>query len=420
MDTTTDIRDVLTDRITGPVTAVPTSVASFQTGLAHQPAVVAVPTGTADVAAVLAVAAERDLPVTVHASGHGLRSPADGGLLLTTGRMAGVRIDPATRTARIGAGARWADVLAAAAPYGLRPPSGSAPSVGVAGYLSGGGLGLAARSDGWAADHLRSIDLVDAEGPRTVDAGSDPATFARLRGTGPVAGEVVTAVELGLLPSDGFTGGGLVRVLGPADEPGDPEPLHAWASWTADLPDEITSGASVVPYPDLPFLPPALRGRRVLRIGVTVLGGSARADALLAPLRAALLPEQDTVAPLDPVDSGRVYAEPEFPHAYLGDDLLLSGLDPAGLDTVVSRVGPMVVTGIRHLGGAAGRSPAVPDTVRGRGAGFLVGALAPFGPDAVPADRAWAGVDDVLDGFRRDATAEVSHPAFRFGPDRAS
>ena len=33
--------------------------------------------------------------------------------------------------------------------------------------------------------------------------------------------------------------------------------------------DAVTSGVSVVPYPDLPFLPPHLRGRRVLRVGVT-------------------------------------------------------------------------------------------------------------------------------------------------------
>ncbi|HIF13621.1 MAG TPA: hypothetical protein EYQ82_11610 [Dehalococcoidia bacterium] len=34
--------------------------------------------------------------------------------------------------------------------------------------------------------------------------------------------------------------------------------------------------------------------------------------------------------------------------------------------------GPMVVTGIRHLGGAAGRAPAVADTVRGRDAAFAL------------------------------------------------
>lgn len=112
-----------------------------------------------------------------------------------------------------------------------------------------------------------------------------------------------------------------------------------------------------------------------------------------------------------------MYAEPEVPHAYLGDDVLVGGLDPDGLDRVVSRTGPMVVTGIRHLGGAAGRAPAVADTVRGREAAYCVNVLAPFDDD-VPAACAWSGVDHLLDGFSPCATAEGSLPSFRYGPPR--
>lgn len=403
------------------------TVPSFQTGIAHRADTVVRPTGPDDVVAAVAAAARDGVPVTVHGSGHGLRRAAEGGLLLDTTGLSRIEVDPASATARIGAGARWGDVAAAAARHGLRPPNGSAPSVGVAGYLFGGGLGLTARTDGWAADHVRSVEVVTA-GPggaatRTVDARSDPARFARLRGTGPERGEVVTAVTIGLLPAGPLTGGGLVRVLGPADGPGDPAPLHAWHSWTRDLPDDVTSGVSVVPYPDLPFLPGNLRGRRVLRIAVVVCGDPGRADALLAPLRNAVAPDDDTVGPLDPAGTGRVYAEPEDPHAYLGDDLLVSGLDAGGLDAVAAYTGPMVVTGIRHLGGAAGRAPLVADTVAGRDASYLVNALAPFDDDPHGADPhgaepqagpARAAVDGVLDGFA--AAALGSHPAFRFGP----
>lgn len=413
---TSPLLRALTARV--PVSGGP--AASFQTGLTHRPDVTVAPGGVADVVAAVEIAARHDAPVTAHATGHGLCLPAAGGVLLDLAGLAGVEIDPASRTARVGAGTTWADVVAAAAPHGLRPPSGSAPSVGVAGYLFGGGLGLAARSDGWAADHVHSFELVDAGGAvRTIDGSADRTRFARLRGTGPEPGEIVTAVTVGLLPAGPLTGGGLVRVLGPADEPGDPAPLHAWVSWTADLPDEITSGMSVVPYPDLPFLPPHLRGRRVLRVGVTVTGPPGRADALLAPLRAAVAWDDDTVAPLDPRDTARVYAEPEMPHAYLGDGVLVDIPAPAGLDRIASRTGPMTVTGFRHLGGAAGRAPSVPDTVRGRDAGYLVSALAPFGADTVPAGDARREVDHVLDGVAPRAAAERSHPAFRFGPARA-
>lgn len=398
-----------------PVTG-PTPQRCFQTGLAHRPDVTVTAAAVPDVVATLEIAARYGVPVTVHTTGHGLREPAGGGILLDLGRLRRVEVDAATRTARIDAGATWADVVTAAAPHGLRPPSGSAPSVGVAGYLFGGGLGLAARSDGWAVDHVHAFEVVDAGGTlRSVSGGE---RFARLRGTGPEPGEVVTAVVLGLLPGAPFTGGGLVRVLGAADEPADPAPLQAWADWTADLPDDVTSGLSLVPYPDLSFLPPHLRGRRVLRIGVTVTGPEERADALLAPLRAAVAWDDDTVAPLDPAGTARVYDEPDVPHAYLGDGLLVDGLDPAGLDRVATRTGPMAVTGIRHLGGATGRAPAVPDTVRGRDAAYLVGALTPFGADTVPAADAWAEVDGILGGFTVRANAQGSHPAFRFGPTR--
>ncbi|WP_224388300.1 FAD-binding oxidoreductase [Pseudonocardia sp. ICBG1293] len=394
-----------------------TSTRSFQTGVAHRPSVVVAARDADDVVAALARAGRDDLRVTVHSTGHGLRRPCTDGLLLDTAPMARVTVDPRSRTARAGAGATWGDVVAAAAPHGLRPPHGSAPSVGVAGYLFGGGLGLTVRADGWAADHVRAIELARATGTVRVCAESDPRCFARLRGTGPDDGDVVTAVHLGLLPSAGLVGGGLVRVLGPADSPGDPAPLYAWADWSARLPDDVSSGVSVVGYPDLPFLPAHLRGRRVLRVGVVGTGGTGRTDTLLAPLRAAVAWDDDTVGPLDPRDSARVYAEPEVPHAYLGDDVLVDGLDRAGLARVVSRTGPMVVTGIRHLGGAAGRPPAVADTVRGRDAAYCVNALAPFGDD-VTAASAWSVVDDVLDGFSGRATTEGTHPSFRYGPPR--
>ncbi|OLL72187.1 putative oxidoreductase [Pseudonocardia sp. Ae168_Ps1] len=261
--TTQSLHTALSARVTGRVVTGAAPGTCFQTGTAHRSEVTVAAGGPADVAAVLDVADRHGAPVTVHASGHGLRVPAAGGVLLDTSAMSGVGVDPATASARVGAGATWADVAAATAPHGLRAPSGSAPSVGVAGYLSGGGLGLAVRSDGWAADHVRSIEVVDRDGVREVTGGE---VFTRLRGTGLRPGEVVTAVTIGLLPADPLTGGGLVTVLGPADEPGDPAPLHAWASWTAGLPDAVTSGVSVVPYPDLPFLPPHLRGRRVLRV----------------------------------------------------------------------------------------------------------------------------------------------------------
>jgi FAD/FMN-containing dehydrogenase len=40
-------------------------------------------------------------------------------LLIDTSRMRSVRVDPDRRTARVGPGAIWGDVIEAAAPFGL-------------------------------------------------------------------------------------------------------------------------------------------------------------------------------------------------------------------------------------------------------------------------------------------------------------
>jgi FAD/FMN-containing dehydrogenase len=74
--------------------------------------------------------------------------PAAGALLLSTRRINGLDIDPGARTARIGGGVQWSSVVEAAAEHGLAPLNGAAPSVGVVGYLTGGGIGLLSRSYG--------------------------------------------------------------------------------------------------------------------------------------------------------------------------------------------------------------------------------------------------------------------------------
>lgn len=412
----TTLLDALAARIPAAVTPAP-AACGFQLGVRHRPDVTVAPRSAAELRVAVRAAADRGRPVTVLATGHGTRDAAEGGVLIDTGRLDDVTVDPVARTARIGAGVRWGAVVGAAQRHGLRPPSGSFPGVGAVGSVFGGGLGLVARSDGWAADHVLSFELVTPFGEiRSVTEGH-PA-FARLRGTGPVPGEVVTAMTIGLLPAGPLTGGALVHDIGPADEPGDAAPLHAFREWTRDLSDAVTAGVSVVPYPELDVLPPALRGRRVARVAVVVRGDVATARRLLAPLRAAVAPLQDTVGPLRPADGHRVHAEPTDPHAYTGENVLVDELPAAGLDAVARLDGPMTVVGVRHLGGALARPPAVPDTVSGRDAGYLVSALAPLDPQQAVLDpaAAVAGADPsrVLRSFAAHRTG--THRAFAFGP----
>ncbi|EPD90925.1 FAD-binding oxidoreductase [Streptomyces albus] len=184
--------------------------AGFQAGDRHRPDVLVVADGPDDVRAAVDAARRYRLPVAVQATGHGLGEAARGGVLVSTRRMAGIRIDAEARTAWVEAGVRAGDLVAEAARHGLAPVNGSAPGVGVVSYTLGGGVGLLGRRFGYAADRVRRIDLVTGDGrPRRVTADSDPELFWGLRGGGGGLG-VVTGMEIGLVPVAGIYGGQLV------------------------------------------------------------------------------------------------------------------------------------------------------------------------------------------------------------------
>src|SRR3954453_5619502 len=97
-------------------------------------------TTPADVRDAVLTARARGRRVAVRATGHGtLVDPSDDALVIDTSRMRSVLVDPGRRTARVGRGATWGEVIAAAGPFGLAPVSGTSATVGVAGFTFGGG-----------------------------------------------------------------------------------------------------------------------------------------------------------------------------------------------------------------------------------------------------------------------------------------
>ena len=65
-------------------------------------------------------------------------------LLLRTGLMRSIDVDPVARRVRVGAGALWDEVVISCEGAGLTPLAGSSPDVGVAGYSLGGGIAIGA------------------------------------------------------------------------------------------------------------------------------------------------------------------------------------------------------------------------------------------------------------------------------------
>lgn len=120
-----------------------------------------------DIAGVVRYARRAGRTVVTQPTGHGATGDIENAILVRTGKLDSIAIDPDRRLARVGSGAQWGRVQSAAAAHGLSGLAGSNPVVGVTGYTLGGGFGWLARAHGWAANAVRAIDLVDAAGERT-------------------------------------------------------------------------------------------------------------------------------------------------------------------------------------------------------------------------------------------------------------
>ena len=374
--------------ITGPVlTPDDPGYADEVTGfnLAHSPRpdVVVGAADADDVAAAVAWATAAGLPITVQATGHGLVADVSGGLLISTRRLQALRIDPDARTATIGAGVRWRAVIDAAAPHGLAPLNGSSSSVGAVGYTLGGGLGLLARRYGFAADHVRALTLVTADGiVRTIDEQREPDLFWAIRG-GKVGFGIVTEMQIDLVPVTRFFGGGLFFSGTDAAQV-----MHAWRTWAPRLPEEVTTSIALLRLPPDPQLPPPLSGQFVVHLRYTHLGDAATAAELLEPMRHVAPVVFDTVAEMPYPACDAVHMDPPTPLPAVDHGITLGALPAAAVDALVGCAGAesgsaVTLTEVRLLGGRLAAAPACPNAVAGRDAAFGVYVLGvPAGPAA--------------------------------------
>ncbi|MFG1878424.1 FAD-binding oxidoreductase [Sphaerisporangium sp. NPDC049003] len=375
----------LRSQISGPVLSpgengFEQEVSGFNLAVRHHPALVVAATCEDDVAAAVRFAAVRGLPVAVQATGHGAVQAADGALLITTSRMRELDVNPLARTARIGAGCTWTEVVAAASAYDLAPLCGSATSVGVVGFTLGGGVGPIARTFGFAADHVREITVVTADGiVRTVDAGREPDLFWALRG-GKGSFGVVTSITVDLFPVTTLYAGGLYYAADDAARV-----LHAYRTWTGTLPESSTTSVALLRLPPLPELPPQLRGRFVVHLRFAHLGDAQEAEGLLAPMRAVAEPVLDTIGHLPYTAIDSIHNDPVAPMPVYERGGSLRELTEDTVEALLAVAGPsaeipLAVVELRQLGGALARAPKEPNAVGGRDAAFsllVIGAPVP-------------------------------------------
>lgn len=316
------------------------------------PAAVVEPTSTDEVARTVRIAGANGATVAVMGTGHGTEDPMHGSVLVATRSLDELVVRPAERTARVGAGVRWRDVVAAAAPHGLAPLCGSAPSVGVVGFLTGGGVGPLVRSHGLSSDHVLSFEVVTGDGEiHHASCDSDPDLFWGLRG-GKAALGIVTAVELELVELPEIYAGGLFF-----DEPDIPAMLRTWAVWSRLLPDEGTTSVAILRLPPMADVPPFLTNRAVLHVRFAWTGDPTVGEEMIRAMRGVVTPLVDTVGVMPYERIAEVHSEPEGAMPIHAEHLLLADLDAAGVELLLGLAGPQAPTSqlmveVRRLGGA--------------------------------------------------------------------
>ena len=180
----------------------------------QHPCAVVRPRSAQQVAAVVQAASRGGVAVMVQATGHGAgRRVSSEEVLVDTSALTQVTIDPTTRTANVGAGAMWPAVQQGALPHGLLGLSGTSPTVGVAGYTFGSGMGCLVRKYGLGAAALRSVAYVDGNGllrlaSEDADDPIDREALWAFRGGAPAG--IATAIEISLFEVSDLATGSLL------------------------------------------------------------------------------------------------------------------------------------------------------------------------------------------------------------------
>lgn len=322
----------------------------------HRPELVVVAESEADVQAAVDFARARGMKIAVQNTGHGQFRACEGGMLIVVSQMRVVVVDPETGTARLQAGARWADVLAPAQAAGYAALSGSSPGVGVVGYTLGGGYNLLLRTYGLAIDRVTSMRVVTMDGRVTsVSRNENGNLFWALLGGGGAFG-IITEMEIGLIPNPTVFGGSIMFPIERASEV-----FAAYHSWSEALPDSVTSAVDIMHFPPLPIVPEPLRDQCVVIVNACAATDEATGEALMAPIRALPVPIMDDFCAFPYSESARVYKDPVDPLPVMSHGVLLKDVDGQLLDKVLKAAGPMQISpnlkiNLRQLGGAVAKT----------------------------------------------------------------
>jgi FAD/FMN-containing dehydrogenase len=315
--------------------------------LDKRPLMIARCADAADVIAAVNFGRDNKLPIAVRGGGHngpGFAS-VDDGLVIDLSTMKGVRVDPNSRTVRVGAGCTTGDVDHATQAFGQAVPFGVVSTTGVAGLTLSGGHGYLSRQYGLALDSLLEADAVLADGSFVTASETENSDLLwALRGGGGNFG-VVTSFLFRTHPVAMIYGGPIVFELA------DGAAVMKWFRQNQPkAPDEFYTflGLQVVPPGD-PF-PKEHWSKKMCALVVSHNGSLAEGERAVNAVRAALpKPIIDWAQPM-PYSAIQTLFDPLLPKGlqwyWKGD--FVKDLPDAAVEAYIAHAGklPTVLSGV--------------------------------------------------------------------------
>jgi FAD/FMN-containing dehydrogenase len=372
----------------------------------RRPAIIAQPSGAADVVDAVNFAREHELLVSIRGGGHNVSGSAvnDNGIVIDLSQMRGVHVDRSTGRVRVQGGATLGDVDRETQLFGLAVPAGVVSTTGVAGLTLHGGAGHLRRKYGLTIDNLLSVDIVTADGElRRASATENEDLFWAVRGAGSNFG-VVTSFEFQAHPV------GPTVMVGAVFYPF--EAVHtllpAWRDYVSSAPNELSSILLCWSVPPHEPFPEEHHGKPVVVVAGAYAGSVEEGESVVQPLRELGEPLVDVSGPWPwlGLQSGfdALYPKGGF---YYWKSRALAELSDTAIEDIADfaarRPSPLTDIVVWHNGGAMSDIGETETAYGGRDAGFLVTVEASW-DDAALTDEAIAWARECWDAMGRHST----------------
>ncbi|ESK95421.1 fad binding domain-containing protein [Moniliophthora roreri MCA 2997] len=162
------------------------------------------PLSPTDVSSVVCLLNEHRTPFAVRSGGHGVwagQSNIEGGFVVDLSKMRGIQVDLAQNLVKLQPGTTWEEVFKVLDPQNITVAAGRVSSVGVGGFLMGGGISFTSYERGFASDSIINYEVVLADGTIVeANANSHPDLYWALK-LGSTNYGIVTRFDMIIYPA---------------------------------------------------------------------------------------------------------------------------------------------------------------------------------------------------------------------------